>query len=300
MTIILKKALNSYDKRTNCKSFCASYCLFMNIKLRFRRGDLNKLVFQLALLSGKLTDTVMAACSASTRGAAIVAIFLVLILSVLATSSTAKATQQSPRPRVGLVLSGGGARGAAHIGVLKALEEMCIPVDVIVGTSMGAIVGGIYAAGSSPAQLEALVTSIEWNEAFRDTPRTEELSFRRKEDSASQMIKFDAGIHDGKFTLPMGLIQGQNLTFTLKSHLLRTTGIDDFDRLKIPFRAVAADIETGRKVVLGKGDLAGAMRASMSIPGVFAPVEIDGKLLVDGGIAERGKGTTVTVLLKAD
>jgi NTE family protein len=212
--------------------------------------------------------------------------FLLLLLS-FTTAAAAAETPQWIRPRIGLVLSGGGARGTAHIGVLKVLEELRIPVDVIAGTSMGAIVGGVYAAGSSPAELEAMVTSIEWNQAFLDRPPLEDLSFRRKEDSANQMIKFDAGIRDGKLALPLGLIQGQNLNFILKSRLIHTYSIHDFDQLRIPFRAVAADIETGEAVVLGKGDLSNAMRASMSIPGVFAPVEIDGRLLVDGGIADN-------------
>jgi NTE family protein len=190
-------------------------------------------------------------------------------------------------PRVGLVLSGGGARGTAHIGVLKVLEELRIPIDVIVGTSMGAIVGGMYAAGSSPDEIEQLVTSIQWNEAFMDRPALEDLSFRRKQDSAGQMIKFDAGIRNGRLSLPLGLVQGQNLNFILKSQLLHAALIDDFDRLMVPFRAVAADIETGKAVIMGKGDLAAAIRASMSIPGVFAPVEMDGRLLVDGGIANN-------------
>jgi len=191
------------------------------------------------------------------------------------------------RPRIGLVLSGGGARGVAHLGVLKVLEELRIPVDVISGTSMGSIVGGLYAAGNSPAEIEAIVNSLEWNQAFQDRPPLEDLSFRRKEDSASYLVRFDAGIRDGNLTLPLGLIQGQNLNFILKSQLIHTATLTDFDRLKIPFRAVAADIETGEAVVLGKGDLATAIRASMSIPGVFAPVEMDGRLLVDGGIADN-------------
>jgi len=181
-----------------------------------------------------------------------------------------------------LVLSGGGARGVAHLGALKILEELRIPVDVIAGMSMGAIVGGFYASGSSPAEIETMVNSLEWNQAFQDRPPLEDLPFRRKEDSDNYLVKFDAGIRDGKFALPLGLIQGQNLGFILKSRLIHTATLTDFDRLRIPFRAVAADIETGEAVVLGKGDLATAIRASMSIPGVFAPVELDGRLLVDG------------------
>ncbi len=132
-----------------------------------------------------------------------------------------------------------------------------------------------------------MVNSLEWNQAFQDRPPLEDLSFRRKEDSANYLVRFDAGIRDGKLALPLGLIQGQNLNFILKSRLIHTATLTDFDRLKIPFRAVAADIETGEAVVLGKGDLATAIRASMSIPGVFAPVEMDGRLLVDGGIADN-------------
>jgi NTE family protein len=210
-----------------------------------------------------------------------------LLLLALATAAGAAAETASRRPRIGLVLSGGGARGAAHIGVLKVLEELRIPVDVITGTSMGAIVGGFYAAGSSPAEIETLVNSLEWNEAFRDRPPLDELSFRRKEDSANFLVRFDAGVREGKLALPRGLIQGQNLNFILKSRLIHTATVADFDRLRIPFRAVAADIETGEAVVLGAGDLAEAIRASMSIPGVFAPIDLAGRLLVDGGIADN-------------
>lgn len=213
---------------------------------------------------------------------------LLLLLTTLATRPAEAATEGAPkRPRIGLVLSGGGARGAAHIGVLKVIEELRIPVDVITGTSMGAIVGGFYAAGSSPAEIEAMVKSMEWNEAFRDRPPVEDLSFRRKEDSANHLVKFDAGVRDGKLALPRGLIQGQNLSYILKSRLIHTAQVTDFDRLRIPFRSVAADIVTGEAVVLGQGDLATAIQASMSIPGVFAPVELDDRLLVDGGIANN-------------
>jgi NTE family protein len=212
-----------------------------------------------------------------------------LIFCLLFVSVDAKAAQPAPagRPRIGLVLSGGGARGAAHIGVIKVLEEMRIPVDCIAGTSMGAVVGGLYASGISPAEMEKIVTSIEWNDAFKDKPSPQELSFRRKQDAADYLIDFDLGYRDGKFRMPKGLVQGQNLNMILKSLLLHTEGIHDFDALNIPFRAVAADIETGKKVVLHKGDLVKAIRASMSIPGVFTPVEMEGKILVDGGIADN-------------
>ncbi len=214
------------------------------------------------------------------------ATFAVLIGAATPAGSAETATSPQ-RPRIGLVLSGGGARGVAHLGVLKVLEELRIPVDVIAGTSMGAIVGAFYASGNSPAEIEAMVNSLEWDRAFQDRPPLEDLSFRRKEDRANYLVNFDAGIRDGNLALPLGLIHGQNLNFFLKSRLIHTATLTDFDRLKIPFRAVAADIESGEAVILGKGDLATAIRASMSIPGVFAPVELDGRLLVDGGIADN-------------
>ncbi len=214
---------------------------------------------------------------------------IMLLLSIFFVVLEAGAEQLTPvgRPRIGLVLSGGGARGVTHIGVIKVLEEMKIPIDCIAGTSMGAIVGGLYASGISPAEMENIVTSIKWNDAFKDKPSPQDLSFRRKQDAADYLIDFDMGYKDGKLQIPKGLIQGQNLNMALKSILLHAEGIRNFDDLPIPFRAVAADIETGETVVLQKGELVKALRASMSIPGVFAPVEIDGRILVDGGIADN-------------
>ena len=216
-------------------------------------------------------------------------LFTVFILSLLLSSISAYAEQEALRtgPKIGLVLSGGGARGLAHIGVLKILEEMRVPVHCITGTSMGAIVGGLYAAGLSPAEMESLVTSIPWNDAFKDKPSADQLSFRRKEDSANYRIDLNLGYGDGKLKTAKGFVQGQNLTTLLRKLLLHTEGIKSFDHLHIPFRAVAADIETGEEVVLGSGDLTAAIRASMSIPGFFAPVEIEGRMLVDGGIANN-------------
>ncbi|MCX5828526.1 MAG: patatin-like phospholipase family protein [Deltaproteobacteria bacterium] len=217
-------------------------------------------------------------------------IFFILLPALIFFSAGYSHSEESKtdkRPRIGLVLSGGGARGIAHIGVLKVLEEMHIPIDCIAGTSMGAIVGGLYAAGASPADLEKLVTSIPWNEAFTDKQTADKLSFRRKEDSQAYKIDLNLGIRDGRITTSKGLVQGQNLNLLLKEILLHTADIKDFDKLRIPFRAVAADIETGQAVVIGAGDLSEAIRASMSIPGIFAPMEIRGKMLVDGGIANN-------------
>jgi NTE family protein len=188
------------------------------------------------------------------------------------------------RPRVGLVLGGGGARGAAHVGVLKELERQRIPVDVIAGTSMGAIVGGLYASGMSAAELEELVGSLDWAGVLSDEPRREDLSFRRKQDDAQFPIDFELGVRGSDLVLPKGVIQGQKLDLLLRELTMDTAHIDDFDELPIPFRAIASDIERGEAYVMGNGDLARSIRASMSVPGVFAPVLVDNRLLVDGGL----------------
>ena len=191
------------------------------------------------------------------------------------------------RPRVGLVLSGGGARGVAHIGVLKVLEQMRVPVDAIAGTSMGAVVGGLYASGLSAGEIEKTMTSINWQDAFRDRPSREDLTLRRKQEDQNFLVKFPLGVRGGRVLLPKGLIQGQKLTETLRRLTLPVARIGDFDELPTPFRAVATDLESGETIVMRSGDLTSAMRASLSAPGVFAPVEREGRLLVDGGITDN-------------
>jgi NTE family protein len=193
----------------------------------------------------------------------------------------------SARPRIGLVLSGGGARGLAHVGVLLALEELRIPVDAIAGTSMGAVIGGLYASGMTAGEIDALMRGIDWNAAFRDRPARNTLNFRRKQDDREFLVRFPLGIQGGSFRVPRGLIQGQRLTQTLRLQTMPVAAVENFDELPTPYRAVAADLETGARIVLAGGDLPSAMRASMSTPGVFAPVEVDGRLLVDGGVVEN-------------
>ena len=191
---------------------------------------------------------------------------------------------QVERPRVGLVLGGGGARGAAHIGVLKELERRRIPIDAIAGTSVGAIVGGLYATGMSASELESLLGSLDWAGALSDKPDREDLSFRRKQDDAEVPIDFELGLRGTSLVLPKGVVQGQNLDLLLRELTLDVSHIDDFNELPIPFRAIASDIERGEIHVMAGGDLAQAIRASMSVPAVFTPVRMDGRLLVDGGI----------------
>ena len=199
-------------------------------------------------------------------------------------STDAVAKEKTSRPRIGLVLGGGGARGAAHIGVLKELERYRIPIDAIAGTSMGAIVGGLYASGMTPDELEQLVSSLDWADALTDMPARKFMSFRRKQDDAHYPIDLEVGLRDGSLLLPKGLIQGQKLDLILRELTIDVSHLTDFDDLSIPFRAIASDIERGEPYVMGKGDLARSIRASMSVPGVFAPVKLDGRLLVDGGI----------------
>ena len=185
------------------------------------------------------------------------------------------------------MLSGGGARGIAHIGVLKVLEDLKIPIDCIAGTSMGAVVGGLYASGMGAHAIESTMRSVDWQEAFRDAPPRRDLAFRRKQDDRNFLVRLPLGLKHGQLLLPKGFIQGQKLQETLRQLTLPFSNSTDFDRLPTAFRAVATDLESGDAVVLGKGDLAIAMRASISAPGVFAPVEYQGRLLVDGGLAEN-------------
>ena len=217
------------------------------------------------------------------------AIFCCILLTALQAGADAAAQEDTEpdRPRIGLVLSGGGARGLAHVGVLQALEELRIPVHAIAGTSMGAVVGGLYASGMTANEIDELMRGIDWSVAFRDRPARNTLNFRRKQDDREFLVRVPLGIQGGSFKVPRGLIQGQRLTQTLRLETLPVAAVEDFDGLPTPFRAVAADLETGKRVVLGSGDLTAARRASMSAPGVFAPVEVAGRLLVDGGIVEN-------------
>jgi len=202
-------------------------------------------------------------------------------------------SQIEERPKVGLVLSGGGARGFAHIGVLKVLEENHIPIDYIAGTSMGSIIGGLYASGMSAAEVEVVVDGIDWDRVFIDSLPRQDRSFRRKRDDDFALVKAKPGFGDGKIKLPQGLVQGESIALLLQRLALPVATVKDFDKLSIPFRAIASNIVTGEPVVLGSGNLAQALRASMSIPAAMAPVEIEGKLLVDGGISTNLPVTVV-------
>jgi NTE family protein len=191
------------------------------------------------------------------------------------------------RPRIGLVLSGGGARGFAHVGVLKALEQAHVPIHAVVGTSMGAIIGGLYASGMDAAQLEQEILGVDWDTVFSTPLARSELSLRRKEQDFDFSPALQLGFKDGEFRFPQGAVSSQSLELLLRRYTLHTRHLDHFNALPIPFRAVATDMESGQPVVLDSGDLAAALRASMSVPGVFAPLEWNGRILGDGGLVNN-------------
>jgi NTE family protein len=233
----------------------------------------------------------------------------VLLVAVLLTGAAivfaAPPDEVRDRPRIGLVLGGGGARGAAHIGVLRELENLRVPIDAIAGTSMGAIVGGLYASGRTPAELETLIASLDWKDSFQDTTEREHMIFRRKQDDEDFPMRFEMGLRDGELILPEGLISGQKLSWILREQTLHVPDVTDFDDLPTPFRAVASDIETGEAHVMSEGDLVLAMRASMSAPGIFSPVHRDGRRLVDGGLTgnvpvDAIRGMNVDIVIAVD
>jgi NTE family protein len=191
------------------------------------------------------------------------------------------------RPRIGLVLGGGGAKGAAHVGVLGVLDELHIPVDCVIGTSMGALVGGTFASGRNARDLETAMLEISWEGAIAFEGQRRNLPMRRKLAGVTFSNNLEFGLHDGRLTTPSGFIKAQNIEQTIQNLVSRSRGVRDFDRLPIPYRAIATDMQSGEMVVLGSGNLAQAMRASMAVPGVFSPVTIDGRILGDGGLSRN-------------
>jgi len=189
------------------------------------------------------------------------------------------------RPRIALVLSGGGARGGAHLGVLKVLEELRVPVDMIVGTSAGAIVGAAYASGMPLSEIEREMQSVNTANLFHDVERRD-LSVARKTDAEASYAGPEIGIGPDGLALPKGAVAGVALEAVLR-RLTARQGSSNFDELPMPFRAVATDVSSGDMVVIDHGNLAQAIRASMAIPAVISPVESEGRLLVDGGISRN-------------
>ena len=193
-------------------------------------------------------------------------------------------TEAAARPKIGLVLSGGGARGIVHVGVLEWLEEHRIPVDVVTGTSMGGLVGGLYASGLTTKEMLALVDSADWNQALSGIPSYYDLSFRRKEDRRTIPSDIEFGFHKGKLQGRSGLNPGHEIELIFDRATLPYGNNTDFATLPIPFRCVATDMVAAKQVVMDKGSLSTALRATMSIPGVFTLYRRDGRLLGDGGL----------------
>lgn len=215
-----------------------------------------------------------------------VSILIGLGLGVVAAGAGgASAPESASRPKVGLVLGGGGALGLAHIGVLRALEEQRIPIDFIAGTSMGSIIAGFYASGMSPDEMQAFLEGLDWDEVMSDETPRRELYFRRKRDD--QRYLFEMGLNFRGPKMGTGMAAGQKFNNLLQLATLRSAAITNFDRLPIPYRAVATDLQSGTAHVLDHGNLATAMRASMAVPGAFTAVEMDGRIFVDGGIVDN-------------
>jgi len=213
------------------------------------------------------------------------AMVLLVLLVLMVHGAVAESIKDGPdRPRIGLCLAGGGARGGAHIGVLQVLEEMRIPVDFITGTSIGSIIGGLYASGMAPDAMDSTLSGIDWIKLFQDAPERTTTSFRRKEEDRLPYFDFEMGLGKHGFKMPAGFVAGPKLLFLLRQLTLPAHDIEDFNDLPIPFRAVATSLNSGEAVVIDHGSLADAMRASMAIPGAFTPHVIDGETLVDGGI----------------
>ena len=216
---------------------------------------------------------------------------LIIALSFVVGFSAAAADEsenrEMKRPRIGLVLGGGGAKGAAHIGVIRVLDELQIPIDCIAGTSMGALVGGTYAAGMPAAELEKETSAINWSETVGSQGARDKMPINQKLEGTTYTNSLEFGLNKGGIVVPGGLVGTQNIEDTIRDLVNDARFKKDFDNLSIPFRAVATDMVTGDMVVLDSGDLSVAMRASMSVPGAFSPVLMGDKVLSDGGMVRN-------------
>jgi NTE family protein len=191
------------------------------------------------------------------------------------------------RPRIGLALAGGGAKGSAHIAVLELLEANNIPVDFIAGTSIGAYVGGLYALGYSAAEIRKFMIEADFGRAYSDGIDRQSLSYRHKQHEDKFNIPLEFGYREGTIRFPKGLLYGQTVSSIYRGSVGNIPNFNSFDDLAIPFRAIATDLATSSIVVLGSGDLVEAIQASATVPGALAPIVIEDRILVDGGLAEN-------------
>jgi NTE family protein len=225
----------------------------------------------------------------NTRAIALLTLLLPAAMSAQPAGQTAAdpTTAAPARPRIGLVLAGGGAKGGAHIGALKVLEELHVPIDCIAGTSIGALVGAGYATGQPAAEIEKFVTGIDWAAVIGGVGRRTLEPIEQKRLALDAGSKVQMGLVDGKIVTPSGLADASSIDDLLRSYVARSRAVSDFNKLPIPFRAVATDMVSGDMVVLDRGDIAIAMRASMAIPGAFSPVVLDPWILSDGGMVRN-------------
>src|SRR5437773_610204 len=237
-------------------------------------------------------------------------IFRITLVGLLIVVSFGPGFSQSlptvPRPKIGLVLEGGGALGLAHIGVIQWLEEHRIPVNYVAGTSMGGLVGGIYATGHSPAEVKELVKTINWDQVLQGQTPYKDLSFRRKQDAAEYPNHLEFGLRKG-LQFPEGFNSGQEVVMILDRVALPYSDVKDFNDLPIPFACVATDLVASRPFVFRQGSLSLALRSTMSLPGVFSPVRWHGHIFADGGLLDNlpvdvarsmGAGLTLAVHLE--
>ncbi|MXR36896.1 patatin-like phospholipase family protein [Craterilacuibacter sinensis] len=197
------------------------------------------------------------------------------------------AQAEAPPPRIGLVLGGGGARGAAHLGVLEVLERLRVPVDCIAGTSMGALVAGAYASGVTPQTMKNEMAAANWSDMFQDNPTFSELSYRNKRISQRFLPGSETGIKEDGLQYQSGVVAGQKIKLFFNQLVHADRGEPQIQSLPLPLSIIATDIGTGSRVVLREGSLTQAMRASMSVPGLMTPVQLDGHKLVDGGLVDN-------------
>jgi len=220
-------------------------------------------------------------------------LFFVILFSDVVYAAEPVAQKQQPcarvkdRPCIALVLGGGGARGGAHLGVIRQLEQQGIPIDLIVGTSIGAFIGGLYATGHSPDDIQTILDHLEWSTGFRDKVHRDEMPVRRKQQQDDYPIRLGLGLDSSGIKIPKGVLLGQAMAELILEAYGAQLNHSHFDQLPIPFRAVAADLTNRETVVMSQGSLLQAVQASMSIPGVVRPMELNGRVLVDGGVANN-------------
>ena len=212
---------------------------------------------------------------------------LIIALGLIASGPVVAKSEVEQRPKVALVLAGGGAKGAAHIGVLKALEELKVPIDIITGTSMGAFIGGLYATGMSADEIESFIDTVDWNGGYRDRVDRSERRVQDKEYEDRYQLTTDLGLEWDQIRSGVGIVRGQGMLTLLRETVGNLPPFASFDELVIPYRAVATDIVDLKPVVLDSGYLVDVMMASMSVPGALPPYNINGRLLVDGGVTNN-------------